>query len=322
MKKTKILIPALGILALGMAASVTGTVAWFTQTAIAKATGISVKSTVPSSLYITNGLLATTAGNAFDTDSVNHGSDAEYAAQSSKKLDPIHMDKSETNTLAARKPVAYSEEPNQTSAGTESAWLLDGVDVGDPEDTGRIGALVGTTSAGAPAISGSIDQALYVKESIVRRKTQSENYTLYATVKVSGVHYETKEMAAFNTLRVGFFSTIDDGAHWNFFGQAIQSDPTTNTSNDWQNSDATNNINTAYGRPALTIPNGGAGLTVEDELNGEFVKVPVVGTNAASNNSVLALVVVLWLEGTDDACLANNFQFEYTWNIEISYTLN
>lgn len=42
MKKTKILVPALSILALGMAASVTGTVAWFTSATAVKASTLTV----------------------------------------------------------------------------------------------------------------------------------------------------------------------------------------------------------------------------------------------------------------------------------------
>ena len=52
MKKTKILVPALGILALGMAASVTGTVAWFSTNTMVYADGIKVTTTAQDSLVI------------------------------------------------------------------------------------------------------------------------------------------------------------------------------------------------------------------------------------------------------------------------------
>ena len=52
MKKTKILVPALAVLALGMAASVTGTVAWFAANNVVNANGMLVRSTTPSSLVI------------------------------------------------------------------------------------------------------------------------------------------------------------------------------------------------------------------------------------------------------------------------------
>ena len=54
MKKTKILAPALGILALSMAASVTGTVAWFSSNATVTAEGMTIKATTATNLYIRN----------------------------------------------------------------------------------------------------------------------------------------------------------------------------------------------------------------------------------------------------------------------------
>ena len=52
MKKTKILVPALGILALGMAASVTGTVAWFSTNTMVYADGVQVSTQAQDSLVI------------------------------------------------------------------------------------------------------------------------------------------------------------------------------------------------------------------------------------------------------------------------------
>ena len=52
MKKTKILVPAMSVLALGMAAAVTGTVAWFSANNVVTATGMHMQSTTPASLII------------------------------------------------------------------------------------------------------------------------------------------------------------------------------------------------------------------------------------------------------------------------------
>lgn len=57
MKKSKILAPALAILCLSTAASVTGTVAWFAANNVVSATGMSVHSTLPSSLAISAAVL-------------------------------------------------------------------------------------------------------------------------------------------------------------------------------------------------------------------------------------------------------------------------
>ena len=56
MKKSKILAPALAVLCLSVAASVTGTVAWFAANNIVSATGMNVYSTTPASLIISDSL--------------------------------------------------------------------------------------------------------------------------------------------------------------------------------------------------------------------------------------------------------------------------
>ena len=58
MKKTKILVPALAVLALGMAASVTGTVAWFAANNVVNANGMKIQSSTPSSLAIGKQIVA------------------------------------------------------------------------------------------------------------------------------------------------------------------------------------------------------------------------------------------------------------------------
>lgn len=54
MKKTKILAPALGILTLSMAASVTGTVAWFSSNATVTAAGMTISAVTATNLFINN----------------------------------------------------------------------------------------------------------------------------------------------------------------------------------------------------------------------------------------------------------------------------
>ena len=54
MKKTKIIIPALGILLLSTAASVTGTVAWFSATSTVSATGMQLRAKAETGIVIAN----------------------------------------------------------------------------------------------------------------------------------------------------------------------------------------------------------------------------------------------------------------------------
>ena len=64
MKKTKIIVPAMGLLLLGTAASVTGTVAWFSMNNSVNVTGMNVRTTVGSNILIsaTNSESAYTSG--------------------------------------------------------------------------------------------------------------------------------------------------------------------------------------------------------------------------------------------------------------------
>lgn len=59
MKKTKILAPALGILCLSMAASITGTVAWFSTNANVTAEGLEMTAETATNLFIKNGVYET-----------------------------------------------------------------------------------------------------------------------------------------------------------------------------------------------------------------------------------------------------------------------
>ena len=59
MKKTKIVVPALAVLLLSTAASVSGTVAWFSMNTQIKVTGMTVTTKVSSSLQIAENNIVT-----------------------------------------------------------------------------------------------------------------------------------------------------------------------------------------------------------------------------------------------------------------------
>ncbi len=106
MKKTKILVPAMAVLALGMAAAVTGTVAWFSANNVVTANRMMFKSVTPSSLAISDTLAADGIGNRTsityevpeNTPAINpcsHWHDQEdatgvyYAVENGEFIDPI-----------------------------------------------------------------------------------------------------------------------------------------------------------------------------------------------------------------------------------------
>ena len=90
MKKTKVIIPALGILLLSTAASVTGTVAWFSMNNTVTASTMTVKAKVTGNLNIEKGLIA-------DKDLINK-TDITDLDVSVTTLSPVHFDASNLST--------------------------------------------------------------------------------------------------------------------------------------------------------------------------------------------------------------------------------
>ena len=292
MKKTKILVPALGILALGMAASVTGTVAWFTQNAIATASGMAVYTKVPSSLYIAKDFVKSNASGSLTQDSISYTDDA-------VQLDPTHMSfESASKTLTAQIPDEehWTADPDQTSAGHAGAWssTLGGTLVGGATD-----GLAGVTNTGFSAY------AYYVKQSIVRKANEesTQTYKLLADITIKNIdNTKLHEVEAFQTLRVGFMSTVNNGAAWDF----------KNPQAAWTAATQENSVRNS-GSATQQVPTGTSG-----EQSATY-RTDFEAVSVCTDNSVVNLVVVVWLEGEDTRCYALNFQEKYNWTIDISY---
>ena len=116
MKKTKVIIPALGILLLSTAASVTGTVAWFTTNNTVAADGMQIMAKVSGNLYIEEGTISQANIDQIDETSVTLTSD-----ESDLVVSPVDIISAEGGA-AARKPTAYSEIPTVDDAGAGSSW--------------------------------------------------------------------------------------------------------------------------------------------------------------------------------------------------------
>ena len=124
MKKTKIIIPALGVLLLSTAASVTGTVAWFSMNKTVTATGMSVTAKSDSSFLL--------IGNEDDDlDSIQDANSISATAKNStKELYPV-AHKAIANTAAADSIsnwyFMYSDDPdNYIGTATEELAIPNG----------------------------------------------------------------------------------------------------------------------------------------------------------------------------------------------------
>ena len=296
MKKTKILIPALSILALGMAASVTGTVAWFTQNAVATATGIAVKSKVPSALYISDELHQLSEGDSLTLDSVSHSAAA-------IALDPTHMTFA-ANTLTTNSPSAWDTEPSQGQGGIASAYAAN-----------ANGALQGKVTSGDPDLAEGASfatYAKYVEESIVRKKTDSQQlYDLIVDVTINNIDTtNSDEATAYLTLRVGFMWSVDGGTTWQWTSKETSGTSITNHVLEGRDS----------GRPSQTTPSGDV-ATAKSAVYQANMNITNYAstTKAAKDNEVINVVPVVWLEGSDSFCYAKKFQKVYNWTIDLSY---
>ena len=114
MKKTKIIVPALGILLLSTAASVTGTVAWFTTNNTVTASSMTVKAVVSGNLFIKEGMNVAYANiNAISAD----------ITMSALALQPADINFAD-GSADVRIPLTYAESkaPTIDSAGQAATW--------------------------------------------------------------------------------------------------------------------------------------------------------------------------------------------------------
>ena len=312
MKKTKILIPALSVLALGMAASVTGTVAWFTTTAIANAGGMEITSVVPSSLYIKEGLYASSEGVSLSEDSVTHAAHA-------TALNPAHM-VFDNNVLTANEAATFEDgyAVGQGTAGIGATWNAKAVLTGSKAASGDpLRPQLSETGEGAGAYFA------FYNESLVRKQSGSDaKFSLNATVTVSGVNgTDALEKYAYNTLRVGFLYSVNDGTTWYWSTRQADTDKTNaSTIASSRNSGRPSTLGSALGN---TANESGVYCTNWNFMGGEHYTTAAEDLDAAkaTTNDVFVVIPVIWLEGEDSDCYAINFQNAYNWTISIQYKI-
>ena len=119
MKKTKIIIPALGMLLLSTAASISGTVAWFSMNATVSASGMKVKAKAQGGLVIAN---ATTGTYNASADSVKTTC-AELFPASTYNLS-TWLTSVSTNPSAANTQQEYTSATAWTANGSDAHYVV------------------------------------------------------------------------------------------------------------------------------------------------------------------------------------------------------
>ena len=163
MKKTKVIIPAMGLLLLSTAASVTGTVAWFSANNTVTASSMIIKAKVGANLYIKEG--ASVSLENLTSDSATLTADNEEVA-------PVDMTFA-TDTVTARYPLTYSTPVDAGNAGAGATW----------QNVGTFTATVATDNA-SPAFD--LDKfCVYSFVTIARKQTTAATYDLAPTCAVT-----------------------------------------------------------------------------------------------------------------------------------------
>ena len=189
MKKTKIIIPALGLLVLSTAASVTGTVAWFSANATVTASSLSVTARVDANLFIKDGIESDiTAVTGTSTTLTGTGVTA-------SSVNPVDFDS--TSGLIAQIPATYSSQPDVSAAGTALTWTT-------------VANLSSGTSGQVTGVSTYVpkDYFAYGYVTIVRKQSSAASFNLTAKADVTfGTASELNK-----AFRIGIL--VDDGTFY------------------------------------------------------------------------------------------------------------
>ena len=128
MKKTKIVIPALGLLLLSTAASVTSTVAWFASNEVVTASSMSIEAKVGANLFIKEGA-GVALGSLLDTN-------ATLTNNGGNEVDPANMSNT-SGTVTVQFPATWTTAPTVSTVGVPATYS-------------NVGTLTASAATGTP----------------------------------------------------------------------------------------------------------------------------------------------------------------------------
>lgn len=281
MKKTKIIIPALGMLLLSTAASVTGTVAWFSMNNFVNATQMKVTAKADSGIVISN------ASNGTFTE--------EVTAAHNTGLD-VYPTSTATTQAWFR---STSSRPDQANTGNAYELLTIVEDAstgaGYVNDNGQADyqGQAGTTTGENP-VSYDADSAFYLVNSFYIKSSAEvaiQDATLYIT-KIVATAPETPGSAALNkALRVLVKLNGE-----NTYTTAKVYAP-------FRSANVTNTVVTALGTPNTTTSVTAVAPGENGIVNTTFLENQTI---PAFSSSPLRIDVYLYYEGEDEECKSEN----------------
>lgn len=291
MKKTKVLVPALGILCLSMAASVTGTVAWFSTNATVNASGMAIKAVTASNLFIHNSSISGGIFGTAPTESMMYGQ-----GNAGKIVEDI------TDTHESTSTATTALKPASTSTSAWDNWFF----VAKQENIKTGGEVFsdatwsdGTFSTAAVASKNYGALASYVNVGKFYLYLQdSEARGITATVDITPSNDDNK--ALLNCVRFALvFTTVDGATSANESGlsQAIWSG-SSEDGRDWLPMTAVNTLGSA-----VTAHNSGKSVTI--------------GT--MKENTVVHVYSFMWIEGQDDECVNEASLHSADYSVDIQF---
>lgn len=214
MKKSRILVPALGILALGMSAAVTGTVAWFSTNRTVYANGIQFQSATAQSLVI-----ALAEDGPWGT-VVNHNVAAKDAT-----LMPAYL----LDTLESNK-ATYTNSATPSFVALNTSFMNANSDKYYVADDGKVKTVSGETVK--PAKPGTEDgpfemattSAVKVFDDYLKIDGGTTDVATYTKITIAKANTSSNE-AIDIALRVGFF----DGTNFEVFKPFVDTTTVNNT---------------------------------------------------------------------------------------------
>lgn len=319
MKKTKIIVPALGIIAFATAASITGTVAWFTANNAVSVTGMQFKTQVGNNL-----LIADNQTGATFTDSVF----ATSLTQTRKaKLEPV----SSINgvgfyytTLANDNGSAKTASPFYTYSEAASLADTDADKTAyDASFNTKYGVASPTTGWAGTVLYGYVDYTFYLKASLASQNDRIimnectmkyNNAALGASDKAWRIGVFAHEASATTTdgvttvntyttaMAAGDNKTILSPSGADYFAKTGGTEST---------------VVDAVSGVSATARGDGFEPTYGDVVNFNSQAVIYEAANDGETNKVFKVVVRLWLEGEDTKCYVDNYK-----TLSADYTLS
>lgn len=300
MKKTKIVIPALGIIAFATAASITGTVAWFTANSRVTIEGMTFKTTVSNNLFV-----------SADTTEANFGESLTQAKKGillpTSTVDGISYYYTVSAKADGSAVAGFTAYSNAAATGDDAASYADKFSQDYKLTTASAGGLI-TGETGGKAY---LDYSFYLKANFVSDSTaylyMSKCNLLY---DASGTPAAITEKAWRVALFVADATSDGSPAACNTVSDADTAKLVT------VSEDTNANLKT------ILAPSGAENQTVvstkDQGINGTAANAKadvqkqdssaIVFTSTAPQTKYFKLVVRLWLEGEDKTCTVDTFK--------------